>query len=72
MAKIKLFSGMDFSGKSTIIKNIDAAMPGVFKVQKKAAIIQVYRPHRAHHVIHYAGLGMDKARGILINLDAGF
>lgn len=35
MAKIKLFSGMDFSGKSTIIKNIDAAMPGVFKIQKK-------------------------------------
>lgn len=26
---------MDFSGKSTIIKNIDAAMPGVFKLQKK-------------------------------------
>jgi thymidylate kinase len=35
MAKIKLFSGMDFSGKSTIIKIIDAAMPGVFKCQKK-------------------------------------
>lgn len=35
MAKMKLFSGMDFSGKSTIIKNIDAAMPGVFKLQKK-------------------------------------
>lgn len=35
MSKIKLFSGMDFSGKSTIIKNIDLAMPGVFKVQKK-------------------------------------
>lgn len=35
MAKIKLFSGMDFSGKSTIIKKIDVAMPGVFKRQKK-------------------------------------
>ena len=35
MAKIKLFSGMDFSGKSTIIKYIDVAIPGVFKCQKK-------------------------------------
>ena len=35
MAKLKLFSGMDFSGKSTIIKTIDVAMPGVFKLQKK-------------------------------------
>ena len=26
---------MDFSGKSTIIKNIDVAIPGVFKRQKK-------------------------------------
>lgn len=35
MSKIKLFTGMDFSGKTTIIKNIDMAMPGVFKIQKK-------------------------------------
>ncbi len=35
MAEIKLFSGMDFSGKSTIIKIIEDEMPGVFKVQKK-------------------------------------
>lgn len=35
MSKIKLFTGMDFSGKTTIIKNIDIAMPGVFKIQKK-------------------------------------
>lgn len=35
MSKIKLFSGMDFSGKTTIIKNIEVSMPGVFKVQKK-------------------------------------
>ncbi len=35
MAKIKLFSGMDFSGKTTIIKNIDMLMPGIFKIQKK-------------------------------------
>lgn len=35
MAEIKLFSGMDFSGKSTIIKIIENEMPGVFKVQKK-------------------------------------
>ena len=35
MAKIKLFSGMDFSGKTTIIKNIDMIMPGIFKIQKK-------------------------------------
>lgn len=35
MSKIKLISGMDFSGKSTIIKGIDKTMPGVFKIQKK-------------------------------------
>ena len=35
MSKIKLISGMDFSGKSTIIKGINEAMPGVFKIQKK-------------------------------------
>ena len=35
MAKIKLFSGMDFSGKTTIIKNIDMLMPNFFKVQSK-------------------------------------
>lgn len=35
MSKIKLFTGMDFSGKTTIIKNIDMAMHGVFKIQKK-------------------------------------
>lgn len=35
MSKIKLFSGMDFSGKTTIIKNIEVSMPGVFKVQRK-------------------------------------
>ena len=35
MSKIKLFSGMDFSGKTTIIKNIDMLMPGIFKIQKK-------------------------------------
>ena len=35
MAKIKLFSGMDFSGKTTIIKNIDRVMPSTFKIQKK-------------------------------------
>ena len=35
MANIKLFNGMDFSGKSTLIKFIDYAMPNVFKLQKK-------------------------------------
>ncbi len=35
MAKIKLFTGMDFSGKTTIIKNIDNAMPNIFRIQKK-------------------------------------
>lgn len=35
MAKIKLFSGMDFSGKSTMISLIDRIMPNVFKPQKK-------------------------------------
>lgn len=35
MARIKLFSGMDFSGKSTIIEYIDAEMPCVFKRQAK-------------------------------------
>lgn len=35
MSKIKLISGMDFSGKTTIIKIIEKQMPDVFKVQKK-------------------------------------
>lgn len=35
MSKLKLFTGMDFSGKTTIIKSIDKAMPNVFKLQKK-------------------------------------
>lgn len=35
MSKIKLFTGMDFSGKTTIIKKIDIAKPNIFKVQKK-------------------------------------
>ena len=35
MSKIKLFTGMDFSGKTTIIKKIDIAKPNTFKVQKK-------------------------------------
>ncbi len=35
MSKIKMFCGMDFSGKSTIIKAINETMPGVFKIQKK-------------------------------------
>lgn len=35
MSKLKLFSGMDFSGKSTIIKIIDEEMPRVFEIHKK-------------------------------------
>mgnify|MGYP004471839913 CR=1 FL=1 len=35
MALIKLFSGMDFSGKSTTVKNLSIAMPGKFKCQQK-------------------------------------
>lgn len=35
MNYIKLFSGMDFSGKSTIINGIYDSMPGVFKKSKK-------------------------------------
>lgn len=35
MSKIKLFTGMDFSGKTTIIEKIDIAKPNTFKVQKK-------------------------------------
>lgn len=35
MAEIKLFSGMDFSGKSTTIESIDKVMPGVFNRQQK-------------------------------------
>ena len=35
MAKIKLFTGMDFSGKTSLINEIDLLMPGVFRVQKK-------------------------------------
>ena len=35
MSKIKLISGMDFSGKTTIIKIIEKQMPNVFEIQKK-------------------------------------
>lgn len=35
MAVVKLFSGMDFSGKSTTIKSINELMPGIFKCQQK-------------------------------------
>lgn len=35
MSKIKLFSGMDFSGKSTIIKSINTYMPHTFRCQEK-------------------------------------
>lgn len=35
MSTIKLFSGMDFSGKSTTINNLAKVMPGVFKCQQK-------------------------------------
>lgn len=35
MSKIKLFSGMDFSGKTTIINNINKKMPNIFKIKKK-------------------------------------
>ncbi len=35
MPKIKLFSGMDFSGKTTIINGINEKIPNTFKVKKK-------------------------------------
>jgi len=35
MAKIKLFSGMDFSGKTTIVHKINEKLLNVFKIQKK-------------------------------------
>lgn len=35
MSKIKLFSGMDFSGKSTTISLINKRLPNVFKSQSK-------------------------------------
>lgn len=35
MSKIKLFSGMDFSGKTTIINGINEKIPDTFKVKKK-------------------------------------
>lgn len=35
MALIKLFSGMDFSGKSTTVQNLSIEMPGKFKCQQK-------------------------------------
>lgn len=35
MSKIKLFSGMDFSGKTTIISGINEKIPNTFKVKKK-------------------------------------
>lgn len=35
MSKIKLFSGMDFSGKTTIINGINIKIPNTFKIKKK-------------------------------------
>ena len=35
MSKIKLFSGMDFSGKTTIIEGINKKIPNKFKIKKK-------------------------------------
>ena len=35
MSKIKLFSGMDFSGKPTIIEGINNKIPNTFKIKKK-------------------------------------
>lgn len=35
MSKIKLFSGMDFSGKTTIIEGINNKIPNKFKIKKK-------------------------------------
>ena len=35
MSKIKLFSGMDFSGKTTIINGINEKMPSKFSIKKK-------------------------------------
>ena len=35
MSKIKLFSGMDFSGKTTIIEEINNKIPNTFKIKKK-------------------------------------
>lgn len=35
MSKIKLFSGMDFSGKTTIIDEINKKIPNTFKIKKK-------------------------------------
>lgn len=35
MSKIKLFSGMDFSGKTTIIEGINNKIPNTFKIKKK-------------------------------------
>lgn len=35
MPKIKLFSGMDFSGKTTIINGINKKVPNTFKIKKK-------------------------------------
>ena len=32
MAKLKLFSGMDFSGKSTVVRLINAALPNKFQI----------------------------------------
>lgn len=35
MSKIKLFSGMDFSGKTTIINGINEKLPNKFNIKKK-------------------------------------
>lgn len=34
MSKIKLFSGMDFSGKTTIVNGINEKIPDTFKVKR--------------------------------------
>ena len=35
MSKIKLFSGMDFSGKTPIVNGINKKIPNTFKIKKK-------------------------------------
>ena len=42
MAKIKLFSGMDFSGKTTIINKINEEIPNAFKLKDGTYLKEIY------------------------------
>ena len=43
----------------------------VFKVEEQAAVVQIDGAHGGKAVIHHKVFGVNKAGGVLINLDAG-